>query len=129
MPPAHRKGDIGSGHGCHFPPTPATGGSPDVYVNGRALMRKGDSFAPHPCVAGHAGPHGRALAAGSAAVFVNGKPAGRKGDGIDCGGAAATASGNVFIGDAGPGSSAVSSVPAEACAKGLAKAGTPFLKG
>ena len=131
MPPAHRKGDIGSGHGCHFPPTPATGGSPDVFVNGRALMRQGDSFAAHPCVAGHAGPHGRALSGGSATVFVNGKPAGRKGDGIDCGGAASTASGDVFIGDTSSGGSVrVTPVAARkpSCQRAQAAAGTPFSK-
>ncbi|KPF44327.1 PAAR domain-containing protein [Rhizobium sp. AAP43] len=98
MPPAHRQGDIGSGHACHFPPSPATGGSPDVYVNGRPLMRVGDSFAAHACEVGHEGPHGRALAAGSATAFVNGRPAGRIGDAIDCGGAAETGSEDVVIG-------------------------------
>lgn len=125
MPPAHRRGDIGSGHACHFPPTPATGGSPDVYVNGRPLMRVGDSYVPHACVAGHAGPHGRALADGSATVFINGKPAGRKGDAIDCGGQAQTASGNVFIGDeeATPLSSRAS------CQAGMAGKSMPFVRG
>ncbi|MEL6587027.1 MAG: PAAR domain-containing protein [Pseudomonadota bacterium] len=122
MPPAHRKGDIGSGHGCHFPPTPATGGSGDVFVNGRPLMRKGDAYVPHACVAGHAGPHGRALSGGSASVYANGKATGRKGDAIDCGGAASTASGNVFIGDGGGGAPS----PRTSCARAQAKAGTPF---
>jgi len=105
MPPAHRKGDIGSGHGCHFPPSPATGGSPDVFINGLPAMRVGDSYAAHACAAGHAGPHGRALSSGSASVFINGLPAGRIGDSIDCGGSAATGSPDVFIGDEGPGGS------------------------
>ena len=34
MPAITRKGDVESGHDCHFPPTPATGGSPDVFVIG-----------------------------------------------------------------------------------------------
>ena len=59
MPAQTRLGDIGSGHGCHFPPTSAVEGSPNVIVNG--------------------------------------KPAGRIGDAIDCGGAAATGSGDVFV--------------------------------
>jgi uncharacterized Zn-binding protein involved in type VI secretion len=101
MPPAHRRDDIGSGHACHFPPSAANGGSPDVYVNGKPLMRVGDSYVEHACDAGHAGPHGRALAEGSATVFINGKPAGRIGDAIDCGGAAQTGSSNVHIGDKG----------------------------
>lgn len=99
MPPAHRKSDIGSGHGCHFPPSVAIGGSPDVFVNGQPLMRVGDTYETHTCTAGHAGPHGRALADGSISVFINGKPAGRIGDPIDCGGTAATGSPDVSIGD------------------------------
>lgn len=35
MPAAHRQADIGSRHACHFPPSAATGGSSDVFVNGR----------------------------------------------------------------------------------------------
>lgn len=105
MPPAHRKGDIGSGHGCHFPPTQATGGSLDVRINGLPAMRVGDGYAAHSCSSGHAGPHGRALASGSASVFINGHPAGRIGDAVDCGGSALTGSPDVFIGDKGPGAS------------------------
>ncbi|MBP1852513.1 PAAR domain-containing protein [Rhizobium halophytocola] len=107
MPPAHRRADIGSAHGCRFPPSPATGGSPDVYVNGRSLMRVGDSYAAHACLAGHTGSHPRALAAGSATVFINGKAAGRIGDAIDCGGSAETGSSNVYIGNDGAGGGAV----------------------
>lgn len=130
MPPDHRKGDIGSGHGCHFPPTPATGGSPDVYVNGSALMRQGDSFAPHACVAGHAGPHDRALAGGSATVFVNGKLAGRKGDAIGCGGSAATASVDVYIGDkSGGGDITVEYEDWEPCKNGLSDKPVIFASG
>lgn len=134
MPPAHRKGDIGSGHGCHFPPSSATGGSPDVFVNKKALMRQGDSYAAHACPAGHSGPHGRALSGGSATVFVNGKPAGRKGDAIDCGGAAVTASGNVHIGDKSSSGAVVSIAATQraarkpACQRAQAAAGTPFAK-
>ena len=124
MPPAHRKGDIGSGHACHFPPTPATGGSPNVFVNGRPLMRVGDAYVPHPCVAGHAPPHGRALAEGSATVFVNGQPAGRTGDAIDCGGAASSGSGNVFIGDKGAKGSAK-----VACQTTASQGGSGTIKG
>lgn len=98
MPPAHRLGDIGSGHACHFPPTPATGGSPNVFVDGKPLMRVGDPYIPHGCGPCPAPPHGRALAAGSGTVFTNGKPTGRIGDAIDCGGTAATGSGDVIIG-------------------------------
>lgn len=125
MPEAHRKGDIGSGHACHFPPTPATGGSPDVYVNGRPLMRVGDPYMPHACVVGHAPPHPRNLAKGSASVYVNGIPAGRKGDAINCGGEAQTASSNVYIGDDGGFAGSAKA----ACQKGMAGSSMPFVKG
>ncbi len=100
--PAARKGDVGSGHACHFPPTNATEGSPDVYTNGKNAVRQGDAYAPHGCGPCPAPPHGRKLASGSATVFINGKQAGRVGDPIDCGGAAATGSGDVYIGQMRP---------------------------
>lgn len=75
----------------------ATGGSPNVFVNGEPLMRIGDAYAPRACPARHAPPHGRSLAAGSGTVSVNGQAAGRVGDAID-GGAASSGSGDVFIG-------------------------------
>jgi uncharacterized Zn-binding protein involved in type VI secretion len=96
MPKATRKGDIGSGHGC-FPPSSAIEGSPDVFINGKLAVRVGDAFAAHGC--GKCAPHGRNAAQGSATVNINGKPSVRVGDAINCGGSAATGSGNVFIGD------------------------------
>lgn len=101
MPPAHRLGDIGSGHGCHFPPTPAIVGSPNVFVNGMPAMRVGDAYLPHPCPACPIPPHPRALAQGSPSVFVNSIPAGRVGDAIGCGGSAATGSPNVVLDEQG----------------------------
>lgn len=98
MPEAHRQHDIGSGHSCHFPPTSATGGSENVYVNDKPLMRVGDAYQPHGCPSCPAPSHGRALGGGSSSVYINGKPAGRIGDPIDCGGNAETGSGNVYIG-------------------------------
>jgi uncharacterized Zn-binding protein involved in type VI secretion len=99
MPAAHRQSDIGSGHACHFPPSAAAGGSSDVYVNGKPLMRVGDSYEAHGCSSCPEPSHGRALAEGSSSVFLNGKPAGRVGDAIDCGGTAENGSENVTIGD------------------------------
>ncbi len=96
MPSASRKGDTGSAHGC-FPPSNAIEGSPDVSINGQPALRVGDALAAHGCK--DCPPHGRAVAAGSASVSINGKPAARIGDSIDCGGAMAAGSGNVFIGD------------------------------
>ena len=96
--PAARLEDIGSGHGCHHPPSPAIEGSPNVVINGLPAVRLGDSFAMHACPA-HGGLHPRALATGSSSVIINGKPAGRLGDSIDCGGAVMTGSANVLIGE------------------------------
>lgn len=92
MPAASRKGDICVGHGC-FPPTPATAGSPNVYLDKIPALRKGDAVAPHGC--SNCPPHGRAVSAGSPSVFVNGKPLARVGDGVDCGGSVSAGSGTV----------------------------------
>ncbi|MGL1931760.1 MAG: hypothetical protein OCC45_08355 [Desulfotalea sp.] len=46
MPAAHRKGDLGTGHGC-WPPRPNAAGSGDVFVNGIGWHRVGDSWLPH----------------------------------------------------------------------------------
>ncbi|WP_231119179.1 PAAR domain-containing protein [Rhodovulum sp. MB263] len=99
MPPATRKDDIGSGHDCHFPPSPATSASDDVIVNGRGAVRQGDSYAAHGCGTCPKPSHERSLSGGSGTVFINGKPAARIGDAISCGGAAASGSGDVFFGD------------------------------
>ena len=95
MPAAGRQGDTGSDHDG-FPPTPATSGSGDVYINGQPALRQGDSFAPHSKPK-HP-PHGRSLSGGSGIVFINGKPAGRVGDAIDCGGSVSSGSRDVSIG-------------------------------
>jgi uncharacterized Zn-binding protein involved in type VI secretion len=69
MPKAARKTDIGSGHGCHYPPTAAVEASPDVYINGLPGLRVGDHFAAHGCLVCPAPVHGRALADGSPNVM------------------------------------------------------------
>lgn len=117
--PAARLGDMGSGHACHFPPTEAIEGSPNVFINGRPAVRLGDACASHTCPE-HGGEHPRKLAEGSSSVFINGRPAVRLGDAIDCGGAMITGSGNVFIGD-GRGTPAP-------CPGQMAKASSPFFK-
>lgn len=98
MPPSTRLGDLGSGHACHFPATPATAASPDVNIDGIPALRQGDAYGPHACPGCKQPPHPRSLSGGSASVFINGKPAGRVGDAISCGGAAAEGSSTVFIG-------------------------------
>ena len=99
MPKSTRLGDIGTGHGCHFPPTPSVAASPDVFVNGIPAVRQGDAYAPHACPTCPAPVHGRSLAGGSGTVYINGKPSGRVGDAIDCGGSANAGSSDVYFGD------------------------------
>ena len=78
MPKATRLMDLGSGHGCHFPPSPAIAASPNVFTNSIPAVRQGDAYAPHPCPVCPQPPHPRSLAQGSSTVFINGKPASRK---------------------------------------------------
>ena len=98
MPKATRLGDIGSGHGCHFPPSPSISASGDTYIEGIPAVRKGDAYAPHACPACPAPPHPRSLSGGSGTVSINGKPAGRVGDAISCGGSVSVGAGTVRIG-------------------------------
>lgn len=93
MPPAHRKGDICTGHGC-YPPRPSSEGSPDTFVNGLNYIRVGDPYVEHCC---SSDCHPGALDEGSPDVFVNGISAGRLADFIDCGSAAAQGSQDTFL--------------------------------
>ena len=86
---AARLGDTGSGSGRHFW---VAQGSPDVFINGRAALRAGDSYDAPGCV----------LAQGSATVFINGRAAGRFGDAISGGGDHITGSPTVLISDRHP---------------------------
>ena len=99
MPAATRLGDSCSGHEC-FPPRSNTGGSPDVFVNGKPWHRQGDGWSVHTCTHPKKphGSHGSSLAAGSSTVFVNGMQAGRVGDPVACGSSVASGSSNVFAG-------------------------------
>lgn len=95
MGKATRVGDLNTGHDS-CPTVALVTGSPNVFINGRAAGRVGDSYAPHGC---HVHPsHVGKIASGSSSVFINGKPAGRIGDPVSCGGAVAEGSSNVFIG-------------------------------
>jgi uncharacterized Zn-binding protein involved in type VI secretion len=93
MPPAHRKTDNCTGHGC-FPPRPAIGGSDNTYVNSLKQMRLTDTYDIHCC----SGCHGGMLSSGSSTVYVNNLKAGRQGDNVDCGSYADEHSGDVNIG-------------------------------
>lgn len=95
MPAVTRLGDTCTGHGA-FPPRASTSASPNVFANGIAVHRKGDSWAVHcnpvpSC-------HGSELASGSSTVFANSKDLGRIGDPVACGSSVATGSSNVFAG-------------------------------
>jgi uncharacterized Zn-binding protein involved in type VI secretion len=86
-----------SGHGP-YPPTVTTGGSGNVFVEGKPLTHVGVGTVPHT----DPGPpetHGSSVSAGSSSVNVNSQPASRIGDAIGCGDALASGSGTVFIGD------------------------------
>lgn len=95
MSNATRLGDLDTGHDA-CPATALVSASPNVFINGKAAGRVGDSYAAHGCVS-HAS-HSGVIAAGSASVFINGKAAGRIGDAVSCGGSVAEGSSNVFIG-------------------------------
>lgn len=110
MPQAGRVGDQAKNpsdaHGCpaceHEVEGPAKQGSPDVFVNGKPVLRVGDPGVHSACC----GPNTWQAKDGSPGVFVNGKRLHRLGDTTEhCGGDGALVEGspNVFIGDLGPG--------------------------
>ena len=72
-------------------------GSPNVFVNGRAISRQGDINTPHvlPAVPVCIG-HSAAIVSGSRTVRINGLGCGRVGDPTCT--AVATGSSNVFAG-------------------------------
>lgn len=94
MPGIHLLGGLGSGHLC-YPPHNNVQASSNVFVEGRAVHRQGDLWAPHQC-----GPnvHASVLAKGSSTVFVNGKGCGRIGDPVACGSVAIDGAVTVFAG-------------------------------
>ena len=97
MPSVARLGDMCTGHGT-WPPRNCTSGSPNVFVNGIAVHRQGDSWSPHTQIVKPYETHASTLASGSSTVFVNGKQMGRIGDPVACGSVVAQGSSNVFAG-------------------------------
>lgn len=97
---AARVGDLCSGHDG-FRPKPFIQGSGNVFVNGKPLVREGDTRDVH--ISGSSS-HSSAvpIGHGSSTVKVNGLGAVRIGDHVDqdpnCLSFAAQGSGNVFIG-------------------------------
>lgn len=92
--PAARLNDPQSGHSA-FPPSPCNSSSSNVIINGKGVMRVGDTFVKH-CATG--GCHVPVLAKGSSTVIVNGKQMGRMGDSTACGGVVMIGSSNVIVG-------------------------------
>ena len=95
MPPIGRVGDTCTGNGS-FPPTTASAGSGDTFVNSIAVHRVDDAVTPHGSPS-PAPPHPRATAAGSPDTFVNGKAVSRIGDPINCGGLVAQGSPDTIV--------------------------------
>ena len=87
-------GSTSTGHGG-FPPTTDIAGSPTVFVNGKAVSRKGDAWATHCNKSCHSGV---TVTPPSRTVFADGLPVGMVGDPLSCGDTSATGSVNVFIG-------------------------------
>lgn len=99
MAKVHRQGDATTGHSCSSnssaPPTVPASYSPNVFINGKAVVREGDSIVPHKC--GSSDPHG-GVYTGSSSVFVNGKAIQVVGSPISCGDHAAEGSPDVNVG-------------------------------
>src|SRR5262249_20391235 len=78
------------------PPRKPVEGSPDVFLDGHAVVRLGDRWASHHC-ARHSPHEGRVMQA-SDEVTVNGMPVVRVGDPLDCGGRVKTGSEALYAG-------------------------------
>lgn len=102
-PGAARIYDVCSGHGC-FPSRMTDQGSPDKFVNGRAVHRQYDHWTIHCCP--KQGCHDSMLASGSMIDYTNGVQTGRIADPVACGSIVATGSPDSGVGPAifGPGS-------------------------
>lgn len=92
---ARKDVDECTGHdGC--PSRKAVEGSPDVFLDGHAVVRLGDRWASHGCPV-HA-PHEGRVNQASEDVLVNGLPVVRVGDPLDCGGAVKTGAEALYAG-------------------------------
>lgn len=80
MPAVARQGDPGVPHCSGYT---IANGSPDVFINGKAAARQGDSSTVHLRPGGIACvPHTATITGGSSSVNVNGRPLARVGDGL-----------------------------------------------
>lgn len=94
MPPAARRGDITTGHGC-FGSVPIISGSNNVLINNIPVARQGDGVASHTC---GDSSHGSVIDTGSSSVKAGGQSVARIADLTTCGDVIATGSGNVIVG-------------------------------
>lgn len=92
---ARKDVDICTGHDA-CPPRKAIEGSPDVFLEGHAVVRLGDLWDTHGCPA-HS-PHKGKVVQASDEVTVNGLPVVRVGDPLDCGSKVKTGSENLYAG-------------------------------
>jgi len=91
-----RVGDKTVGHS--WSPTASIAGSPNVFANGKPVVRVGDAYADHSLPYPPIAPHKLVSAQGSKTVFVNGLAVTRIGDDLSCSDKVAEGSNNIFIG-------------------------------
>ena len=94
---ARKDVDTCTGHDA-CPPRKAVEGSPDVFLDGYAVVRLGDKWEAHGCPV-HP-PHAGHVAQASSEVTVNGLPVVRVGDPLDCGGVVQTGAAVLYAGGA-----------------------------
>lgn len=95
MPAVTRKGDNCTSHD-QCAAVPLVSGSSNVFINGQAAGRKGDTYQTHGCE-DHPS-HSDSITGGSSSVFVNGTPIARVGDSVSYGNTVSGGSSNVFAG-------------------------------
>jgi uncharacterized Zn-binding protein involved in type VI secretion len=87
--------DQTTGHGC-WPPTLPVVASMNVFCNGKAEVRVGDSYMTHCCPS--KGCHSGKALTGAVKTFTNKRLVHTAGGSIDCGDFASNGSPNVFSG-------------------------------
>lgn len=95
--PPVRVGDVTSGHG-KYPPQFANAGSPDVFINGKPVMRAFDDWDGHSCSSPNCYHDGTVVFVRNKTVFVNDLPMVTVGDALDCGSVCGEGSPDVFVG-------------------------------
>jgi len=99
---AHQVAHLGCQVGCrscNSPVTVTTSGSDNAFVNGQALLRAGDTFAPYVCPVCLTSSPGGTVLQGSSNVFVNGMQLAAVGSICSDGSTIISGSSNVFVGD------------------------------